>query len=113
MRKINTADVFKAMRLIQGSELKQKLIPIIKNVSASDDKVNVGIAGMLSVIEVFAESKCEKMIYDWLAGPLEVDPKTIPEMDISELADNLEALGKENDLKRFFTVLSGLITKKQ
>lgn len=113
MRKINTADVFEAMRLIQKSGLKDKLVPVIKNLSGQEDPLDVGITGVLSMVEVFAESKCEKMIYDWLAGPLEVEAKSIAEMDLGQLADSLEALGRDNDLKRFFTVLSGLISKKQ
>lgn len=113
MRKINTADVFEAMRLIQKSGLKDKLVPVIKGISASDDTIDVGITGILSVIEVFAESRCEKMIYEWLAGPLEVEAEDIAKMDLGQLADSLEALGEENDLQRFFTVLSGLLSKKR
>ena len=113
MRKINTADVFEAMRLIQKSGLKEKLVPVIKGLSGQEDTIDVGITGILSVIEVFAESSCENMIYEWLAGPLEVEAKSIAAMDLGQLADSLETLGKENDLKRFFTVLSGLISKKQ
>lgn len=113
MRKINTADVFEAMRLIQKSGLKDKLVPVIKNLSGQEDLLDVGITGVLSMVEVFAESKCEKMIYEWLSGPLEVEANSIAEMDLGQLADSLEALGRDNDLKRFFTVLSGLISKKQ
>jgi len=113
MRKIKTTDVFSAMRLIQRSGLKEKFVPVIKSAAETeDDVVGVGIIGVLSVIEVFAEAQCESMVYDWLSGPLEKSPEEIADMDLDVLTENLEELGRENDLKRFFTALSGLLTKK-
>lgn len=113
MRKINTQDVFEGMRLIQKSGLKDKLVPVIKDIAETGkSQMDAGIIGVLSAIETFSESKCEHMIYEWLAGPCEMEPREIAEMDLGTLADMLEELGKENDVRRFFSVLSGLLTKK-
>jgi len=112
MRKIKTADVFLGMRLIQRSGLKEKLVPVIKGIS-DEDITSVGILGFLSVLEVFGENSCEHLIYELLSGPLERSPEEISNMDLAELSDNLEMLGKENDLKHFFSVLSGLLSKRQ
>ena len=113
MRKINTQDVFEAMRLIQKSGLKEKLVPVIKSVAESGTAVvDTGIIGMLSTIEVFSENRCEQMIYEWLSGPFEVMPQEIAEMDLGTLADMLEELGEGSDVKRFFSVLQRLLTKK-
>ena len=109
MRKINTQDVFEAMRLIQKSGLKEKLVPVIKSVAESGTAVvDTGIIGMLSMIEVFSENRCEQM----LSGPFEVMPQEIAEMDLGTLADMLEELGEGSDVKRFFSVLARLLTKK-
>ena len=73
---------------------------------------DVGIEGILSLIEILAEKKCEQAIYEVLAGPFEMAPKEVEQMDLIALAENLETLAKENDLKRFFTLLAGLLSKK-
>ncbi len=113
MRKINTRDVFAALRLVQKSGLKDKLTPVIKGIAEKGTAVvDTGILGILSVIEVFSENRCEQMVCEWLAGPLETDAESIEEMDLGQLGDALEALGRENDIRRFFSVLSGLLTKK-
>ena len=63
------------------------------------------------VVEIFAENKCEQMIYGLLAGPFEMKPEEVAGLELDVLAEKLEQLGKENDIRRFFTVLSGLLSK--
>lgn len=114
MRKIITTDVFEAMRLIQRSGLREELVPLIKKIAEEKeaDLVDSGILGFLSVLEVFSRKECERLIYELLSGPLEKSADDIASMDLDELGDNLQALAKENNLQRFFIVLSGLLTKK-
>lgn len=114
MRKLQTQDVFAAMRAISKANLKEEIRPLLKK--ASDGEANiedVGIEGILGMIEIFSQKKSEQAIYEVLAGPFEVPASEIETMDFITLAENLETLSKENDLKRFFTLLAGLITKKQ
>ncbi len=114
MRKLQTQDVFNALRAISKANLKEEIKPILKQASAEGVNVeDVGIEGILGLIEIFSQNKSEHAIYDVLAGPFEMEAKQIETMDILTLAENLETLSKENDLKRFFTLLAGLITKKQ
>lgn len=114
MRKLQTSDVFAAMRAISKANLREEIKPILKQASAEGVKVeDVGIEGMLGLIEIFSKKNSEQAIYDVLAGPFEMTAKEVEEMDILMLAENLETLGKENSLKRFFTLLAGLITKRQ
>lgn len=114
MRKINTQDVFEGLRLVQRSGLKDKLVPVINDIAKNGTAVtDAGIIGVLSMIEVFADNRCEQMIYEWLSGPLEVAPEAIAAEDLGTLADQLEALGKESDVRRFFDVLSRLLSKKR
>jgi hypothetical protein len=113
MRKLQTSDVFNAMRLIKKANLKEEIKPVLKMAAAGEMNVeDVGIEGILSLIEILAEKKSEQAIYDVLAGPFEMEPKDVEKMDLNVLADNLDALAKENDLKRFFSLLAGLLGKK-
>lgn len=113
MRKLKTVDVFEALRLIQRSGLKDELVPLIERFAKAPESLErVGITGALTVIEVFADNKCERLIYTWLSGPFECTPEDVGEMELTQLADNLKILEEENDLRYFFTTLSGLTGKK-
>ena len=113
MRKINTSDVFNALRLIQKAGIKEKLIPYVEEFAKKEESIEkVGITTVLTFAEIMTENKSEQLIYEVLAGPFESGAKDIADMDLDELTGCLEKLGEENDLRRFFTVLANLITKK-
>ncbi|HCP14821.1 MAG TPA: hypothetical protein DIT32_03460 [Peptococcaceae bacterium] len=113
MRKLQTQDIFNTFRIIKKANLKEEIKPIIKMAGSGELNIeDVGIEGILGVIEIMTESKAEQAIYEVLSGPFEMDPAKIRHMDLIELAANLETLSKENDLKRFFTLLAGLLSKK-
>jgi len=113
MRKLVTTDVFEGLRLIQKSGLKDELVPVIENLAKDPKSLErAGIIGILTVIEVFANAKAEHLIYEWLAGPFECTPEEIGAWDLGTLANNLQALTEANDLRNFFTVLSGLLTRR-
>lgn len=113
MQKIKTADLFKAARLVQKSNMKEELKPIIKiAASESVDVADLGIEGMLTIIETLSQKNMEDAIYDLLSGPFEMTPEDVGNMELEELAEKLEVLAKENNLKGFFTHLSSLITSK-
>ena len=113
MRKLKTLDVFEALRLVQKSGLKDQLVPLIERFAKKPEEVQkAGILGVLTLIEVFADNKCEDLIYKWLAGPFECDPDEVRNMELDDLATKLKELTEENDLRNFFTVLSGLLGRK-
>lgn len=114
MRKLQTQDIFAAMRAISKANLKEEIKPVIKKISEGQMNIkDAGIEGMLSVIEIFTKHNSEQAIYEVLAGPFEATAEEIKKLDLDKLTENLEILGRENDLKRFFTLLAGLIIKKQ
>lgn len=113
MRKLKTTDVFEAMRVIRKANVKEEMTPFIKEAAEGGKAVeDVGIMGILTLFEILSEKKAEQGIYDFLAGPFEMDPKEVANMDLTELGNKLKELREENDLKTFFTSLFGLITLK-
>lgn len=128
MRKINTSDIFKTMRLLKTAGVKEELLPMIKNYAdqlrrASQNAENadtdntalvesVGIFAILSVMEVLATANCESSVYEILAGIFGNTADEVANMDLDELALNLEIMAAENDLKKFFTTVFNLITTK-
>lgn len=114
MRKVMTTDVFSALRLVQKSGLKEQLVPLIEKIAKEPENLeHAGIMGFLTLVEVFADNKCERMIYEWLAGPCECTAKEIASWDLDELSKNLTLLAEQNNLRNFFTSLSGLISTKR
>lgn len=114
MKKLQTADVFKAMRLVQRSGARERLISVIKRIASEGmTQEEAGIAGILAVVEAVSDEGCEKAIYEFFSGPFECAPEDVARMELSELCTKLEQLKEENDLGNFFRVLSQLISKKR
>ena len=113
MRKLNTTDVFTALRLIRKGNLKSTLIPYMEELTKKEaDLTKVGIDGFLTLIEIFAEHQSEQALYDFLSGPFEMTAEDIGKMDLWELIDKLKEFREVNNLERFFTALRGLMKEK-
>ena len=111
MRKIATKDIFAAMRVIKKSGMKQELIPLVHK-AAEVGIENIGIEGILTVIEVLSENNAEKALYDVLAGPFEMTTEEVESLELEKFTAMLVELGEQNDLRNFFKALAGLITSK-
>lgn len=113
MRKLNTADVFAMARIVRASGIREELRALIQRVAGSDENTaSVGIEGFLVIMEAMAERKAERAIYEALAGPFELTADEVAELDLDMLADHLTLLAEENNLKRFFDLVSRILGKK-
>lgn len=112
MRKLNTSDVFSALRFIRAANLREEVKPLLKAAASGEASVeDVGIDGILTLIEALSEKRAEEALYSVLAGPLEVEAREVAAMELTDLADNLKAIAEENDLKTFFGYVSGILGK--
>lgn len=113
MRKLQTKDIFSAMRLIRKANLREEIKPIIIMAANKEIKTeDVGVEAVLTIIETFVEKKAENEIYNFLAGPFEIPAEEISDMDMMEFIEKLGELAKESDIKAFFTTLSSMMTVK-
>lgn len=117
MRKLQTSDVFAALRVIKAANLREELKPMLKRVAEKSaeeksDVQDIGIDGILSMVGLLSEAKAEKAMYEVLAGPFEMKASEVAALDIVTLADNIQTLAQENDLKVFFGYLSNILGKK-
>ena len=111
MRKIQTSDVFHAVRLIEKSGLKEELVPLIKDIATKGtDALDSGILGILTAL--FSIARMEQPIYEWLAPITGRTPDEIAALALDELVQLLEELSDQNDLRAFFKAVSGLAAKK-
>jgi len=111
MRKIMTKDIFMAMRVIKKSGMKQELIPLVQKAAEAGIE-QIGIEGILTVIEVLSENNSEKALYEVLAGPFEMSVEEVESLELDVFTGMLCELGEQNNLQNFFKALSGLITSK-
>lgn len=115
MKKIQTSDLFNALRIVKESGIKDDIAKLIRQYSDGQehDVKSVGINGVLSIVDAMASAGAEREIYKFLAALAETEPDAIKDMEIGDFVTLLEEIGKENDIPAFFTRLSGLITLKQ
>lgn len=111
MRKLNTADVFAAARVIRASGVRIELRDLIDRAAESNTPVkSVGVEGFLLVAEALAEKKAEAALYELLAGPLEMDPAALPLLPLDELLVLLGQLTAQMSVswRDFFKSASGI-----
>lgn len=113
MKRLETADLFKAARILKSSGLKEKIKPMLEAAAQKGaDALNIGIDAVLAAVGTLAETGTEKALYDVFAGPFEKSPEEMAHLDIIELCDGIEWLWKEGNLQAFCERLSGLIGMK-
>ena len=113
MRNLLTEDLFKAVRVIKASGLKEEVRPMLKMAAeGKSDIMSVGIEGIMTVIGALAESGVEKQLYQFLSGPFEMEPEEVARLDVVDLCKYIEWLWKEGNLQPFFGQLSNLIGTK-
>lgn len=114
MRKLNTQDVFKAFRLVTKSNLKAEITKLIEEIADKgyESIEKLGITGLLTALETLTDEKCEKMLYELLAGPYEMSAKDVANLDLDKQIEMLTTLYEENNLRNFFTLLSNLLKKR-
>lgn len=122
MRKLIASDVFAALRVVSAIEKKQGIETTIKDLvknaenetkADGDDKtakernddfiVRVGVSGVFKIIEIATEARVEGRVYEFLAGPFEMTPADVQNMQLPDFVENVTRLTKENDLSSFFT----------
>lgn len=112
MRKLQTIDLFNALRLIKRADLKEELKPVLaKAANGEFTAQDMGIEAIIDFIGIMTEKKAEYAIYEVLSGPFEMTAEDVGAMDLTLFIDNLEVLAKENNLRTFFQALFGLMSK--
>lgn len=112
MRLFNTSDVFAMARVVRASGIRAELRDLVSRAVESDTPAQeIGIEGFLTILEALAEKKAEVAIYEVLAGPMELTANEVAGMPLTQLAENFKQMAEENDLKRFFDYVSGILGK--
>lgn len=120
MRKLIASDVFAALRVVAAVEDKTDVKEIVKKIvkeaeaeaEENDDKdaekkndefiKSVGVGAILKLVEMASGKKAEAKIYEFLAGPLEMQPEDVKALPIPDFIESVKTIARENDLSSFF-----------
>lgn len=109
MRKLNTGDVFAALRVVKKLDIQGKLKDIALE-AEKNEKIDISKVGA-DVMEVILDRMCdeaaEKEIYRLLARPLEVAPDEVESMDLLEMLSKLKDIA---DIKGWQAFLSHAVS---
>ena len=99
MRKLNTSDLFKMLRIMRIAKVDKEIQNIINNIG--DEEANereIGVNALVAAIMAVPDAEAE--VYDLIGGIAERDD--IATMPIDEFFALLGDIAKANDLKAFF-----------
>ena len=120
MRKLIASDVFAALRVVSAVEDKTDVKEIVKKIvkeaedeaEENDDEdaekkndefiKSVGVGAILKLVEMASGKKAEAKIYEFLAGPLEMQPEDVKALPIPDFIESVKTIARENDLSSFF-----------
>lgn len=114
MRKLNTKDAFMMMRLLKKTGMRNMVLDMTSKAKETGESVEqIGLNAFFAIMEAISDTENENTVYQFLSGPFEMEPEKIAELDLMTLFDNLKQLAAENNLKSFFTSVSGMNTAGQ
>ena len=120
MRKLIASDVFATLRVVSAVEDKTDVKEIVKKIvkeaeaeaEENDDEdaekkndefiKSVGVGAILKLVEMASGKKAEAKIYEFLAGPLEMQPEDVKALPIPDFIESVKTIARENALSSFF-----------
>lgn len=107
MRKLNFGDTFKAARLIKELNLKEELKEIASN--QEQDQYEAGVDLLYTVLEKGTTKECEQKIYEFLSGPLEMQPEEVSKLEFFEVVDKIFKIADIESWKGFIQSVAKLM----
>jgi len=110
MRALEFADLYKAQRVLRAAHFTDEIRPLLQMAAENaDDLSKVGFKAIFKVLDLLAENEAEARMYDFLAGPFEMDPEEVSHLKLVELQEKVEWLLHEENTAPFFkSVFDGL-----
>ena len=102
MRKLKTSDIPSFCRCLKKLGFKDKIQAVAKEAENAKDVWDRGFDLIWGIFDLATEAEGEYALYEFLAGPFEMKPKEVADLDFVILFDNLKQLAEENNLLVFF-----------
>lgn len=102
MRKLKTADIPVLCRSLKRLGVKEQIRTIAEEADNVKDVWSKGFDLLWGLFDTATERNGETAIYEFLAGPFEMTPEEVENLDLEVLISNLQQLAAENNLTVFF-----------
>lgn len=102
MRKLKTSDILVLCRSLKTLGLKDQFRAIAQEADSVKDAWDRGFELIWGLFDAATEAAGEAVIYDFLAGPFELAPAEVRNLDLNVFFDSLKKLAEENNLTDFF-----------
>ncbi len=109
MRKLKTADIPALSRCLKKLGLKEQFRELALKSGDSADRWADGFDLVWNLFDKATETGGEIAIYEFLAGPFEMAPEEVADLDLDVLIQNLKMLVEENNLGTFFDIAARLM----
>lgn len=102
MRKLKTSDIPTFCRCLKKLGVKDEIKKIANESDNMKDVWDKGFDFIWNIFDSATEQEGEDIIYAFLAGPFEMRPQDVADLDLDVLFANLQQLAEENNLIGFF-----------
>ena len=102
MRKLKTRDIPAFCRCLKQLGLKEKIKEIAEKTDDIRDAWSRGFDLLWDIFDLATEADGEGSLYAFLAGPFEMTPEEVENLDIEVLLNNIKQLAADNNLLSFF-----------
>lgn len=102
MRKLKTSDIPVLCRCLKKLGLKEKVRALALEVNTAAEAWNRGFDTIWELFDSATETDGEMELYNFLAGPFEMTPEEVRDLDLEVLMDSLKQLAADNNLLTFF-----------
>lgn len=102
MRKLKTSDIPSLCRSLKKLGLKDKFRALAQEADNAKDVWDRGFDIIWELFDAATETGGESAIYEFLAGPFEMTPEEVADLDLDILIGNCQALARDNNLGAFF-----------
>ncbi len=109
MRKLKTSDVPVLSRCLKKLGLKEQFRDLALKANSTKDVWADGFDFVWNLFDAATEKSGESAIYEFLAGPFEMTPKQVADLELDVLIEHMQRLVKENNLGTFFNIAARLM----
>ena len=111
MRKLKTTDIPSFCRTVKKLGLKEKFKTLAIEANTGKDVWDRGFDLVWDLFDAATEQNGEAALYEFLAGPFEMTPQEVGDLDLDILFENIQHIAKENNLSVFFNAAAKLMMK--
>lgn len=102
MRKLKTIDIPVLCRCVKKLGLKEQIKAVAEKANTVRDVWAFGFDFVWNLFDIATEQAGEACLYEFLAGPFEMTPEEVANLDLDILLENLQHMVQNNNLAAFF-----------